>query len=481
MTLWGRDSAPRDRIGDFLIAASLALFPLLPTGFTYLGQSRPWALEVFFLSIAATGIVLLAAYRREASASHVPNVSTERVKLVRIGYVTWLIPAFAAMLIGLMERTPLEWEILRVEAGGLLARLGRPMHQAGDTFYPLRVGLTYLEGGLAFWLLSAALTRTARPDRRMQWALNGCLLAIGLVSGIAIIQYFTRWNLHEYWVRANPGLTRSHATLDDPNTLASFLVLGIGLAGSAAWSPARSLPGFRPSTGPVIVLVLALGALVTTVSRAGLGGLLIAAVFVLVGWGLAERRGRIRPSGVLRWAVIATIVSGFVIGIALLLMPKQDSSALPTTPVEAVLNLVDPRRPLDPNVKARLNPWKAAIDFGTDEWPLGNGLGQFPRLYASYPNSDGPENAHNFFLQVFAEVGVLGLAGLGVLLVTIAAALSTGFRTSTTAQRAQTAWLTLGLLAFVLTWMTGHPLLNLSNQLWFASVLAVGLLGLKAH
>ena len=35
--------------------------------------------------------------------------------------------------------------------------------------------------------------------------------------------------------------------------------------------------------------------------------------------------------------------------------------------------------------------------------------------------------------------------------------------------------LSIGLLAFVLTWMTGHPMLNLSNQLWFACVLAVGL------
>jgi hypothetical protein len=32
----------------------------------------------------------------------------------------------------------------------------------------------------------------------------------------------------------------------------------------------------------------------------------------------------------------------------------------------------------------------------------------------------------------------------------------------------------VGLLAFVLTWLTGHPLLNVSNQLWLATVLAVG-------
>jgi hypothetical protein len=38
--------------------------------------------------------------------------------------------------------------------------------------------------------------------------------------------------------------------------------------------------------------------------------------------------------------------------------------------------------------------------------------------------------------------------------------------------------LSMGLVAFVLTWLTGHPLLNLSNQLWLAGVLAVGLAAL---
>jgi hypothetical protein len=43
------------------------------------------------------------------------------------------------------------------------------------------------------------------------------------------------------------------------------------------------------------------------------------------------------------------------------------------------------------------------------------------------------------------------------------------------------AGLQVGLLAFVLTCITSHPLLNLSIQLWFASVMAVGLAALQTR
>jgi O-antigen ligase len=218
------------------------------------------------------------------------------------------------------------------------------------------------------------------------------------------------------------------------------------------------------------------------VSRAGLAALVIAAVVILIGRWVVERRSRARTSGFVPRAVIAVILGGLILGTAaLVLIPQRNPSALPTTPAEAVFDLLDPRRPLDRSLKARLNIWKAAVDFGTEEWSLGIGLGQFPRMYSSYPDSHGPENAHNFFLQVFAESGLLGLVGLGVFLGTIAVAFRIGPETRVPSQRTLAAWLNVGLLAFVLTWVTGHPLLNLSNQLWLASVMAVGLAALETR
>ncbi len=467
----------RERFGDILIGFSLAVFPLLPTGSTYLGYRWPWALEVFFLAMGMLGLMLIGPFRIPLAAE-----SKERdvgVRLVRIGYLTWLIPVVAGTAIGLLGRSPADWEIWRAQADGLLVRLGHPMHQVADPYYPLRIGLIYLEGGLAFWLLSAGLRRTSQPGRRVAAAIDGALVGVGLVSTIAIVQYLTRANLMDHWVRANPDLTRSHSTLDDPNGLASFLVLGIGLAGGVAWPTTTGASAWRRSVGPLMILALAGAALVTTVSRAGLVSLVIAGVVCAV---LARKRGRPAPDRNHRVAVrggLAIVAGAILIWMtALVVAPRVDSDR-PRTPAEAIWETFDWNRPLDSILKGRLRIWKAAAEFGMDDLPLGIGVGQFPRLYSSYPGADGPENAHNFFLQVFAEGGLLGMLGLSVWLATIGAALRHRHHERDPAQRSVALWLSVGTLAFVLTWATGHPLLNLSNQLWFAAITALGLAALR--
>jgi O-antigen ligase len=354
------------------------------------------------------------------------------------------------------------------------------MHLAAEPFYPLRVGLTYLEGGLAFWLLSAALRRTDQPRRRVHLAMFGCFTGVSLVSAIAIVQYLTRSNLHAYWIRMNPDLTRAHATLDDPNALASFLVLGIGLAAGVAWSTDRGWTRHRVL--PTLAAGLACLALVTTVSRAGwfaLAGAAVALAAVVPDATFANAaRGRlVRLSA--RIAMLLVIVALTAWALAIVATPKRTELIRPATPWQALVQTVDPRESLGRVLKGRLLIWRAAVDFAGEHPVMGLGLGQFPRLYASYPGSDGAENAHNFFLQVVAEAGLVGLAGLCTLLVSIALALTSRSPRSRGAVRIVFG-LAVGVLAFVLTWMTGHPLLTLSNQLWLASVLAVGLAAVES-
>jgi O-antigen ligase len=470
------------RAVDFMIAGSLAVFPLLPTGPTYFGLSWPWALEAFLLSVVAVGLVLVATQRsgvRAASSSH-PG-GAESVRLVRRGYLVWLVPVAAATVVGLLEKNPLDGVLLRVETNDLFGRLARPMDQAADPFYPLRVGLTYLEGGLVFWLLSAVLTRTRRPWRRIRSALDGCVLGVALVSIIAIIQYATRANLLTYWVRANPGLTRTNATLDDPNALASFLVLGIGLAAGVAWSTRGGGAGWRRQLSATVTTALASGALVTTVSRAGWAALMLAAVVfaTTAPERLFARRAVARAIRLVgRSAAVLLIGAVLLWAIALAATPKREAS-LPATPWQAAVQTVDPRESLEAVLKGRLLLWRAALERARADWPLGGGLGSFPGFAATYPGSAGPENAHNYFLQVLAEGGVLGLAGLGVLLATIALAVGHRSRERGRRRGRLALGLSVGLSAFVLTWLTGHPMLTLSNQLWFGCVLAVGLAAIE--
>lgn len=455
---------------DLVVAVSLALLPLLPTGASYLTLDWPWALEVWFLGWAA----LVAAFLLFTPAG---MPATPALRFVGRGYLVWLIAVAAAAIIGVLSRLPFDPLLLGVEARSLSGRLMLPMDQVADPLYPVRVGLLCAEGGLMFWLMSGLLRRTSEPARRARAALLGVLAGLALVSIIALVQYATGANLHEYWVRANPDLTRTHATLDDPNSLGSFLVLGLGLAAGAAWSGMAGT-GRRARRAMLTVGVLASAALVTTVSRAGWAALMIAAL-VMTAW-LPERLVETVPFGraFRRLARVSCVIAaaGLLIWTAAFLaLPKHEIARAPETPWDALVQTVDPRESLETILKRRHLLWTAGAHMIANDPLAGSGLGQFPRLLAAHPGSDGPENAHNYFLQVLAEAGAIGLAALAVWLSAIAVVLRDAIRLGDLARAKLGAGLSLGVLAYVLTWLTGHPLLNLSHQLWVAAVLAVGL------
>ncbi|HJR58767.1 MAG TPA: O-antigen ligase family protein [Vicinamibacterales bacterium] len=464
-------STVRDRTIDVVIAGTLALLPLLPAGPTYFGWRWPWALEAAFLAAATLAVLVVLTIRGRVEA---PSAPRPLHQVVSRGYLMWLIPIAGATIIGLLERNPPDLALFRIQAEGLMSRLAAPMNQAADPLYPLRVGLTVLEGGLMFLLLTTVLRRTDAPRRRAQAAIAGCLVAMTIVSVVAVVQYVTRANLHHYWVSLNPNLTRSHATLDDPNALASFLVLGIGLAAGVAWA-SNSLRRRALALGAA---ALACGALLTTVSRGGVAALGIAAVFITAVLpdrviGTSRHLRGLRLAG--RRVVMAVAIAVVAWGIAFAVLPKHATTSTPETPVQALLQTVDPRLPVSTLLKGRHLLWDAGLQVATEYWIAGAGLGQFPRLVAGYPGAGGAENAHNYFLQVFAEGGIVAFAGLLALLGAIAWTMSRAIGSSDLATARLALGLSVGVVAFVLTWLTGHPLLTLSNQLWFATVLAVGL------
>jgi len=133
----------------------------------------------------------------------------------------------------------------------------------------------------------------------------------------------------------------------------------------------------------------------------------------------------------------------------------------------------------DENLLIRFELWKRSLKM-TEDYPLtGVGVGNFYRTNVHYKdNSLGrwdSENTHNYYLQVLAELGVPGL------LLFLALLFSLYSRRVTVAVREGDCLphefsvkpFYYGLSAYLLTMLTGHPLLLSSQQFLFWAIVAI--------
>jgi hypothetical protein len=127
---------------------------------------------------------------------------------------------------------------------------------------------------------------------------------------------------------------------------------------------------------------------------------------------------------------------------------------------------------LPTSIASRAVLFKAAFGMTADAPILGVGAGTFLEESPNYGSEalaplvyDGRtrDNAHNYFLQTLAEQGIVGLLAL---LAILAAALVPALRGSPRRDVLMT-WLAAGIVACILTWMTGHPLLLTEAALMF--------------
>jgi O-antigen ligase len=120
-----------------------------------------------------------------------------------------------------------------------------------------------------------------------------------------------------------------------------------------------------------------------------------------------------------------------------------------------------------------LNMWRSAPVFGV-------GVGRFYEESARFGSDalrqevgfpTGHENAHNYFLQILSTEGVVGLAAL---LLVLSVALVPAIRAERTVPVFLRRWLVVGILACLITWLTGHP--QLVPEAAFAFWLLLGVL-----
>jgi len=241
----------------------------------------------------------------------------------------------------------------------------------------------------------------ALNDARKTQALLAGLVAI--TAGEALVglgQYASGAPTPAYWLsRAFAGMirTRAYGTLDSPNVLAGFLLLGI----AAATVLAVSLPRWwRPL--PAAALVVDVLALIVTYSRGGYVGL---AVFTVVAgalfWPIRRRA----------WPVLLLVVA--VAAVATARLPSVGARASSIAPAQ------------EDTATSRLYIWHTALSMWRAHRVWGTGMGTFNVVYSAYRAPDVletyamipvPGSAHDDYLQVLATTGEVGTGLLALVM-----------------------------------------------------------------
>lgn len=437
---------------DAALAVCAAIVPLLPTGPRYAGLPAFAYVDLVVVALLAFWVWERLRRRRPPAASP-PSIRAWHLTLAAV-----LGSALFSLAAEHRLGSPVFLAMLR-DAGELFW----PLNHSTHPLYALRVALTFVEGWLIFVLVVDVCRRAPDPRRRGRALLGGWLAGFALVSAFALVQYATRFQLHPYWVRANPNIVRSHSTLDDPNALGAYLVLGIGLLAGLLWLDGRRRRLWLP------LLVLGTTALWTTMSRAAIGAAVLAPLIVLAF--VPEPRTRAqrlaRVSGRLVIASVLIVLAGSATA---RLFISEHTRTQPANAWELIVKTVDPRESLDWVLRGRLAWWDASFSMFRESPLTGVGLGRVPRLMGAYGGGRIRENTHNLYLQMFAEAGALGgLAFIG-LAAGLCAALARTLREATLAHsRGIALGGLIGTVGFLLTLLTGHTLLLASGQILFAA------------
>ena len=283
--------------------------------------------------------------------------------------------------------------------------------------------------GLAVFVIASQALRTPAQAWRIIGTMAACVIVL---TGYAVWQVAGDIGPASYEVG---GLLRAYATFGGPNSFAKYLEMTIPLlaAISGAWlvavTPwlrdrvpliARSIPWWVGLLATTATVAGGL-ALVLTQSRGGWIGVALglAVVAVLLG-------------GVYRWTFI---LATFAVILLAILTPAGDrvalrfgSEALGISTSSGPVNVT----PANWAVQERLAHYRAGIRMAREHPWLGVGAGNFDANYREstevwrfrIPRS----HAHNAYIQVTAQTGLIGLGAYLALIVTVAIRLRSRWR-----------------------------------------------------
>ncbi len=356
----------------------------------------------------------------------------------------------------------------RAELMAALGGIGRLADQA-HPFFGLRRLLDLYEASL----VGVAVAAVSLPARERGATLARIVAALAFVAlALGVVQACTGWAVAPFGRRLPDGtwqaIRRVNGTAPDANAFAALVVLTVPVALAALRQWALEWPATVRVAASIVAVLVTAWVLAMTGSRAVLAALALQAAWYLR-HALASRAWRLR-----------LVLAGIAFAAAVLTLRVWPAERLPSQPTVARFVAVirgepEAHRLVSGRVELWRAAWRAAVDHPFAGLGPGNLYRAMPRVEPTLraPEAAPLRNAHNQFLQIFAEAGPLALV---VFLAMGGGALQAlGARGA----RVPEAWaeraFVLGMVGEVAMAFVGHPLLVAEHLALVFAILGHGI------
>jgi O-antigen ligase/tetratricopeptide (TPR) repeat protein len=325
-------------------------------------------------------------------------------------------------------------------------------------------GLWTILGYAVLFLATRAVCRGLADGRQLLWAV---VIGAAVSSLYATLQVLHRDPLEWDGLSAFAGYVRPFATLAHPNSLGAYLVLAIPLLVALTIQAAQQRRWVLVVV-TVLIVLLATGIVVLTLSRAAWLGGVCSFVVLLMGLGLARawRAGAILAAG--------PLLSVFVALGAFLTLPAAQKEQVRATLTQRVQHLSDGA--------GRWSIWRAAWEIFREHPLTGAGLDTFRLAFGAKRPVDfwqqegdaSPTKAHNEFLHTLATQGLLGGVALLLLIAGCGLALRRSWRQAAPEERSLLAAIAASMAGFAVTCLFGFTVVGCSTLFLTCAALLSG-------
>ncbi len=310
---------------------------------------------------------------------------------------------------------------------------------------------------------------------RLLWGVSlwtGALGFAGLIHRIGGIDLFS-------WFRTLPQDSLPMGPFVNPNHFAGFVAMGTLAALGLAFAIVEHSGGGLDRDGiraalldrgwglPRLIilsaaLLLSLASLVVSRSLGGWLGFGAGLAFFLV----ARMRGRRR---LVAAAVVALVLLGFGVGVAGWLGVRGTEQSIGSSPLGQA----------DPSAVMRVEIWGKTVEMFQDFPWVGSGLGTFDLALAAYHGAGewmSWQHAHNDYLELLAEAGLVGLA---ILAWAVFILVTRVYLPALGGPERRPRWSTVGIAAAVFA-MLAHSVVDFNLKIPSNAALFAVLLGVLA-